>query len=144
MFRANGNQSNMTLSEILLRRLEEEPDAEACRLVQADGSVQSVTVRALLERAMAYAEIYGPPTPERKIVGVCLYHSLDLHAAFLGALWAGHIPTMLAPPSPRMEPSKYTNSFCRMLAHIRPSFVVVDRAAADKLDRLSLKNFPDA
>jgi fatty-acyl-CoA synthase len=103
-----------------------------------------VTVRSLIDRARAYADIYGPAIGERKIVAVCLYHSLDLLAAFVGAVWAGHIPTMLAPPSPRMERAKYSNSFCRMLEHIRPSFVVVDHATSEKLDQLSLKEFPDS
>lgn len=124
--------------------MEEEPEAEASRLVHRDGTVSSVTVHALLERAMAYAQVYGPATSERKIIGVCLYHSLDLHAAFLGALWAGHIPTMLAPPSPRMETAKYSQSFCRMVEHIRPSFVVLDHAASEKLDGLSLAEFPES
>ena len=141
MSSSNGKHSGATLNQILLRRLEDEPQAEACRLINQDGSVVSVTVQSLMSRAMAYAESFGPATPERKIIAVCLYHSIDLHAAFLGALWAGHIPTMLAPPSPRMEPAKYTNSFCRMLQHLRPSFVVLDHAAAERLDRLSLDEF---
>jgi fatty-acyl-CoA synthase len=144
MSRSNGNQPSVTLGEILQRRLEEEPEAEVCRLVQKDGEATSVTVRALLERAMAFANLYGPATAERRVVGVCLYHSVDLLAAFIGALWAGHIPTMLAPPSPRMEPVKYSNSFCRMLEHIKPAFVVVDHAASAKLDQLSLKEFPQS
>ena len=144
MSSTNGKHSNETLPRILLRRLEEEPEAEACRLVHSNGTLSSVTVHTLLERAMAYAQVYGSATSERKIVGVCLYHSLDLHAAFLGALWAGHIPTMLAPPSPRMETAKYSQSFCRMLEHIRPSFVVVDHEASEGLDGLSLAKFPES
>ena len=144
MSHSNGKNSGATLNRILLRRLEDEPQAEVCRLINNDGSVLSVTRHSLMARAMAYAESFRPATTERKIIGICLYHSFDLHAAFLGALWAGHIPTMLAPPSPRMEPAKYTNSFCRMLQHLRPSFVVLDHAASEKLDRLSLDEFPNS
>ena len=131
-----------TLGRVLLRRLEEEPDAVACWLVGSDGESVSVTVRELMERAYAFAARYGSAKEGRKIVAVCLYHGPDLHAAFVGALLAGHIPTMIAPPSPRMEASKYTDSFCRMLAHIRPSCVVADGAALEKLDALALKDFP--
>src|SRR6185312_7814299 len=42
-----------------------------------------------------------------------------------------------------MEAAKYTNSFRRMLEHIRPSFVVLDGSAAGKLDGLSLTPFSD-
>jgi fatty-acyl-CoA synthase len=146
MSNGNGNHrdSGETLGRVLLRRLEEEPDAVACWLVKSDGESARVSVRELMSRAYAFAAAYGPASGGRKIVAVCLYHGLDLHAAFVGALLAGHIPTMIAPPSPRMEASKYTDSFCRMLAHIRPSFVVTDGAALEKLDALALKGFPDS
>jgi acyl-CoA synthetase (AMP-forming)/AMP-acid ligase II len=143
MFESNGNSRDdgTTLGRVLLRRLDEEPDAVACRLVKSDGESESVTVRGLMSRAYAFAAAYGPAKDGRKLVAVCLYHGLDLHAAFVGAMLAGHIPTMIAPPSPRMEPAKYTDSFRRMLRHIRPSFVVADGAALEKLDAPALKEF---
>lgn len=133
-----------TLTEVLLRRLEQEPDHEACAFVGRDGGVVSVSVAEFMKRAMAYAAVYGPACGEPKIVGVCLYSGLDLHAAFLGALWAGHIPTMLAPPSPRMEPAKYVDSFRRLLQHVRPAYLVVDKMIAEELDGFALREFPDA
>src|SRR5215218_6004658 len=146
MFESNDNlwDDRATLGQVLLRRSEEEPEAVACWLVGSDGESARVTVRELMERARAFAARYGSASGGRKIVAVCLYHGLDLHAAFVGALLAGHVPTMIAPPSPRMEASKYTDSFCRMLAHIRPSCVVADGAALAKLDALALKDFPDS
>jgi fatty-acyl-CoA synthase len=136
------SDSGLTLGRVLLRRLEEEPDAVACWLVGSDGESARVTVRELMERAAEFAAAYGPADGVRKIVAVCLYHGLDLHAAFVGALLAGHIPTMIAPPSPRMEAAKYTDSFCRMLGHIRPSCVVASAEALEKLDALALREFP--
>jgi fatty-acyl-CoA synthase len=136
------SDEGLTLGRVLLRRLEEEPDAVACFLVESDGESARVTVRELMERAAEFAAAYGPADGGRKIVAVCLYHGLDLHAAFVGAILAGHIPTMIAPPSPRMEASKYTDSFCRMLGHIRPSYVVADGSALEKLDALALREFP--
>jgi len=135
-----------TLAEKLEERLRAEPEAVACHLVAGDGSATPVTVRALIERAMSFAAMYGPPSDRttRKTVGVCLYHGLDLHAAFLGGLWAGHIPTMLAPPSPRMEPSKYTRSFAQMLEHVQPAWLVVDAATHAKLDPSALGGFPES
>jgi acyl-CoA synthetase (AMP-forming)/AMP-acid ligase II len=140
----NGNykDASLTLGEILLRRLADEPEAVACRLVGSDGESRAVTVRELVTRAKSFAARYGTAADGRKLVAVCLYHGLDLHAAFIGALLAGHIPTMIAPPSPRMEPTKYTNSFCQMLRHIRPAFVVADAASLAKLDALALREFP--
>jgi fatty-acyl-CoA synthase len=139
---ADLSDGGLTLGRVLLRRLEEEPEAVACELVGVGGETARVTVRELMGRAFEFAARYGTAAGGRKIVAVCLYHGLDLHASFVGALLAGHIPTMIAPPSPRMEAAKYTDSFCRMLAHIRPSFVVADGAALEKLDALALKDFP--
>lgn len=140
----NLQDDSATLGRVLRRRLEEEPDAVACWLVGRGGESARVTVRELMSRASAFAARYGSVSGGRKIVAVCLYHGLDLHAAFVGALLAGHIPTMIAPPSPRMEASKYTDSFCRMLAHIRPSCVVADGASLAKLDALALDDFSDS
>jgi acyl-CoA synthetase (AMP-forming)/AMP-acid ligase II len=144
MFESNGNvwDDTTTLGRVLLRRLEEEPDAVACELVGSDGEAARVTVRELMSRAALFAARYDSAEGGRKIVAVCLYHGLDLHAAFVGAILAGHIPTMIAPPSPRMEAAKYTDSFCRMLQHIRPSYVVADGAALARLDALALRDFP--
>src|SRR5688500_17916149 len=114
-----------TLATVLLERLATEPQAEICRLVGGDGTYESVSVERLMRKAMAYAEHFGPVRGRRKIVGISLYHGLDLHAAFVGGLFSGHIPTMLAPPSPRMERSKYASAFVQMLRHIEPDHLVV-------------------
>jgi fatty-acyl-CoA synthase len=140
----NARDDGRTLGRVLLQRLEEEPEAVACWLVGREGESERVTVRGLMARASEFAARYGPAAGGRKLVAVCLYHGQDLHAAFVGALLAGHIPTMIAPPSPRMEAAKYTDSFCRMLRHIRPAFVVADGAALERLDALALKSFPDS
>jgi fatty-acyl-CoA synthase len=137
----NMTDVGLTLASVLLRRLEEEPDAVACWLVGGDGEGVAVTVRELLARAFQFAARYGKASDRREVVAVCLYHGLDLHAAFVGALLAGHIPTMIAPPSPRMEATKYTDSFRRMLRHIRPAFAVADGATLERLDALALKEF---
>ena len=130
-----------TITSLLAQRLAEEPEAEWCRLVDAQGQIETITVRRLLERAMAFAARLGPPTPTRKDVAVCLYHGLDLHAAFLGALWAGHIPTMLAPPSPRMEAVKYARNFCHTIECVRPAVVILEPAVHARLDPAMLVPF---
>src|SRR5688572_25718839 len=119
------------LATALARRLEDEPAGIACRLVAADGSSTPVTVERLVRKAMAYAEVFAT-SKERGITAVCLYHGVDLHAAFLGGLWAGHIPTMLPPPSPRMDAGKYTDSFRRMLQHVQPAWLVISSDAHAK------------
>ncbi|NUP07116.1 MAG: AMP-binding protein [Polyangiaceae bacterium] len=130
-----------TLVDALARRLEREPDAEFCRYVQGGGAVDTVSVARVMQRAMGFAARLGGARDGRKIVGVCLYSGIEQHAAFLGAMWAGHIPTMLAPPSPRMDPAKYGSSFSRMIEHIRPDVVVLDEGTRQKLEGLGLDQF---
>ena len=132
-----------TLAALLGDRFREEPDALFCELVDGEGNVRPVTVGEVTRRAMAFAARLGEPSPERRLVGVCLYHGLDLHAAFLGALWAGHIPTMLPPPSPRMEPEKYARQFAKMIEHVRPSALVCDGATLARLAERGLDGFAD-
>ncbi len=129
-----------TLTEALRRRLTDDADREVCRLVHADGTSTPVTGRALSDRANAWAQRLSAVPPG--IVGVCLYHGLDLHAAFIGALWAGHVPTMLAPPSPKMEPRKYAEAFTRMLGHIAPRVLVVDDETLGRAAELGVLDAP--
>lgn len=136
-------KQDQTLVAQLARRLEHDPDGEVCRFVSRNGDLLRVSVRELLARAMAFAAAFGPASGERKTIGVCLYSGIDLHAAFIGALWSGHIPTMLAPPSPRMEAAKYTDSFARLLQHIQPAQLVVDQDVLGKLDLVSLRALSD-
>ena len=102
-------------------------DKTIVKYVQADGTTNEVSAQQFAMRCMAFAARFGPVEKERKIAAICLYHGLDLHAAFLGAIWSGHIPTMMAPPSPRMDPAKYADSLRRMIAHLKPQILVADR-----------------
>jgi fatty-acyl-CoA synthase len=129
-----------TLTDRFAQHLREAPRQIACHLVDGEGRSEAVTWERLMGRAMAWASRFGTG---RKLVAVCMPHGFELHAAFLGALWAGHVPTMLAPPSPRMEPAKYASSFARLLAHVRPDFLVVDAATHAALGRLAPAAFID-
>src|SRR4051794_22004601 len=99
--------AEQTITTALARRYREEPEAEYCHLLDRDGGATVVTVATLMRRSMAFAARFGATPDDGRIVGVCLSHGLDLHAAFFGAIWAGRVPTMLPPPSPRMDPEKY-------------------------------------
>jgi acyl-CoA synthetase (AMP-forming)/AMP-acid ligase II len=129
-----------TLTRAILRRAEQAPHAVASVIVRSDGSEESYSIAELLARAGRYAstllEHARPGEPAR--VCVCLYHGIDLHAAFLGAMLAGEIPSMIAPPSPRMERRKYADSFARMLEHIRPEHVVTEPVVIEELAKLEL------
>jgi len=95
------------LGTIIQARLVANPKRVASRFV-ADGPDTVLSAGALCAMASAAAQrVSDLGLPARSAVGIALPSSPALHAAWLGCLWAGHIPTMVAPPSPRMEQQKY-------------------------------------
>ena len=120
---------------VLRGRLAGAPDATAITIVRPDAPDKVYTCAEVLERAGAYADRYKSLGLEPgAVVLVCLYLSLDLHAAFLGGILSGHVPSMIAPPSPRMERQKYISSFVGMNEHVTPGCVVTDRDVIDALE----------
>jgi len=125
--------SGAVLGELTFGRLARRPDEIVSVMVRADGSEQSVTAAQLAKRAAGFARRLGRPHGRRSIVAITLYQGLDLHAAWIGTVWAGHIPTMVAPPSMRMEPTKFASGFRGIMERIRADVQIVDRTTADKL-----------
>ena len=115
---------NCNVTELLARRLDNGNEI-VLTLIGAKGSEQAITAAEYRDRVMSFASHFGPVTGSPRLIGICLDLSLDLHAAYIGAIWAGHIPTMLAPPSPRMDPEKYARSLAAQLAQIRPELLPI-------------------
>lgn len=120
-----GKDLEQDIGTALLRRFQLDANTVALRLIAGDGSATEHTGAQLHSRAGEFADrlsSYGPGS----LVGICLYHGLDLYAAFVGAVWAGHVPTMLPPPSPRIEAAKYRRSVEHMFQYVRPAVTVLD------------------
>jgi len=132
-----------TLLEALQHRLDHDPDGTAAVFVWPDRDDERWTFRRMLGLAWGFAERITHATTddeqadEPRLTAICLGHSPELHAAFLGALLAGRVPTMVAPPSPRMERRKYTDAFARMLDHVRPSEVITSSSVLASLEELT-------
>lgn len=118
---------------LIYDRLTRRPDQIVSVMVRSDNSDQMVTAGQLARRAAGFARHLGQVGERRKIVAITLYHGLDLHAAWIGTVWAGHIPTMVAPPSMRMEPAKFASGFRGIMERIGADVQIVDRATAEKL-----------
>lgn len=118
----------------LQQLLGEQPRRIVLHLVDTAGAVQSVSAAELVDRAHAFAAEYRSRGCVDKPVAVCLYHGLDLYAGFIGALWAGAVPTMLPPPSPRIEPAKYYRSFRHVRDYIAPAAILIDHRTRAALD----------
>lgn len=119
----------------ILARLRSEPGRTVSVFVRDGAPDQPIAAGQLLDRAWSIAAALGTPgRPGTDIAAVCLYPGLDLHAAWLGALWAGYVPTMVAPPSPRMEPGKYAAGFRAMAVHVGARVWVVGRETSRWLE----------
>lgn len=132
-------RNKTTVTSVLQNLLEDKPESTACILIYPDKPDETYSVRQLLKRATDFAGSFESVSSDSKqLVCICLYHGLDLIAAFIGSFLAGHIPTMIAPPSPRMEREKYVLSFERMIECLRPACVVTGRDVITNLDELEL------
>ena len=121
----------------LHERLKAEPDRVVATYVALDGSARDVAAATLAAHANAVARALrqlglGP----RALVAIVHRSGPWLHAAWIGALWAGHVPTMIAPPSPRMEARKYAEGFCGMVGALGIDAVVLDQATRAALGAL--------
>lgn len=133
--------SEDTLPAVLRRRFREAPDAEACTLVFPDSADRSYSFREFFTRCCDFRESLRAALPEEGgLVCVCLYHSLDLLAAFVGGFLAGQIPAMVAPPSPRMEARKYSDSFAKILEHLHPNAFVTNAGTLRELQGFALED----
>jgi len=138
-----------TLQRMLVARAERDPHGVASIMVHAGQPDSVYTISDLLRLADRYASAYreriaaGTAEGEGAQIVVCLYHGIHLHAAFVGGMLAGQIPTMIAPPSPRMEPEKYARSFVRMMEHIAPDIVVTEAAVLEELSVRGLQGPAD-
>lgn len=121
-----------SLGQIIYGQLTHSPGRCVASFVAADGAVRHVSAGELVEMAFGVASaIRDSEIPQRSVVGVALYSGAALHAAWLGCLWSGHIPTMIAPPSPRMEPTKYAAGLDGMIRHLGLAAMLVDQISAE-------------
>jgi fatty-acyl-CoA synthase len=121
----------------LLEQLTGAPDRVVATYVAPDGRARDVTAKELAAHANAVAlELRRLGLAERALVAIVHRSGPWLHAAWIGALWAGYVPTMIAPPSPRMEPRKYAEGFSGMVGHLGIDAVVLDQATRTALGEL--------
>ena len=121
----------------LLEQLAGAPDRVVATYVALDGSARDLKAKELTAHAHAVAlGLRRLGLADRALVAIVHRSGPWLYAAWIGALWAGHVPTMIAPPSPRMEPLKYAEGFSGMIGHLGIDAVVLDQATRTALGDL--------
>lgn len=122
------------LGKIIHARLAARPERLVTRFLGPAGTT-SLTAGELIAMASdAAARLAALDLPPRSVVGVAQYSGPSLHAAWLGCLWSGHIPTMIAPPSPRMEPAKYADGLRGIVSGLALGAILVDGEARRRLE----------
>ena len=96
-----------TLCQVVEERALRDPGKVFCRLQKAGGE-QVITYGDLLEKASLYGGAYQELGIDRGAnIFIQLSLGEDLVYSFVGAMLGGYIPSFVAPPGDRQEPSHY-------------------------------------
>src|SRR5947209_15840319 len=66
-------------------------------------------------------------------VVIIMPQSIDAMATFIGAMMLGAVPTFLAYPNFKIEPSKYRSGLAGVTANLSAKVVIIDRAFPDEM-----------
>ena len=143
----NAPLTELVVQEVLLANLARSDDRPFLTLLHADQAAESFSYGALLARAAAWAGLYrarGLGVGDRVVV--VLRHSVDLYAAYLGALVAAMVPAMFAHPSPKLAEREYFRTVGTLLENSRARLIVTYPELAPKFAPLlaSLPTFDGA
>ena len=120
-----------SIGERFLALSNKQPNKSWCIYYDGAENIKNVSFGEIKERSLHFAMAFGNG-PEKKIA-ICLYPSPDLHAAFLGAILAGHIPAMMPPFSNKTEPEKLYKTISHFLHSMKPEIVVIDDESRQRL-----------
>jgi fatty-acyl-CoA synthase len=96
-------------------------------LAQDDGGWAKVSYASLAEQVMRIgAGVVEHRARPQGPVALVLPSGADLAPAFFGALWAGHTPCPIAPPTFLRDSQEYVEHLAGILAVANPSLIVTD------------------
>lgn len=95
-------------------------------MLHAGRREECLSYRAVLRHAQRYAALYRDRgLSPGEAVAILLPHSVDLYAAFLGALLGGFVPSIWAHPSPKTTSEEFAAQFSVQLENARPRLLVL-------------------
>jgi acyl-CoA synthetase (AMP-forming)/AMP-acid ligase II len=134
-----------TVRQAILEHCERQPERLYVRCLMPDGSVRPVSYQELVRRGSRIsAEAASRGARWGDIVIVILPHSPDLFCAFFGAVLGGQVPSILSPPSFKLNPEHYRAELEALLARIDARVVVTDAETAAMLGVTGGKLGPSA
>ena len=121
--------ASVTLESTVVSRLTESALLASTRpflrLLHSNGQAQEFSYPQLIQRSGAWREFYsrrGMAASDRIVV--ILPHSLDLYAAYLGAVLGGFVPAMCHFPSPKIKRDSYFATVGQLIAGSRAKMLV--------------------
>ncbi|MBE7218036.1 MAG: AMP-binding protein, partial [Caulobacteraceae bacterium] len=132
------NPADLTLVEHLNRHVRARAHKPFVVLYEGE-SFRVLTYGELHARSLAWAGRLRAAAvePGRRVVAIVLPHALDIYPAFLGAMRAGFLPTLLAPPSPKKDPQLHWAAHRALFERIRPAAAVAWEGCADTLAEIA-------
>ena len=132
------NPAETTLVEHLTRHARTRPHKPFVVLQEGEAfRVLSYGDLALESRRWA-ARLRAAELPAgRRVVVLVLPHGLDVYPAFLGAVRAGLLPAILAPPSPKQDPELHWAAHRALFERVRPAAAITWPEHAEALGALA-------
>jgi acyl-CoA synthetase (AMP-forming)/AMP-acid ligase II len=116
--------SNSFLAPIIsLRR--STPEATFC-YIHSSGQWSEFSIDDFFDRAARFARLFkSSGVIAGEVVAVALRHDVDAHAAFLGAMLIGAIPSYMPYPNVKHDHALYWNQHRTLFEHVRPRVILV-------------------
>ncbi len=110
----------------LIEAAKENPDFPLLTFRIADRE-EKLTYKKILEESLRYASYYQANQVKKgSVVILLLEHGPELIYGFIGATLIGALPTIFAPPSPKISPELYQETLDKLLHLYQGSFLVTD------------------
>ncbi len=122
--RAMASGSNGFLDPIL-ERWRMSPDLPF-GYIRSNEGFTTISLARLMESALRYAELFRSRNiVAGSVIPIILRHDLDAHAAFLGAMLMGAVPSYLPYPNQKHGHALYWKQHRTLFEHVRPPAILV-------------------
>jgi len=123
-----------TISDVIRAHASADDGREFLRLQFSDRDDQVLSYADLVDEARRWTEFYrvrGVQPGQRVIV--ILPHSVDVYAAYIGAILGGHIPAMFNFPSPKFSEELYFSTVGQLIERSHAHMLITYEELRDKL-----------
>jgi len=132
--RRGERESATTVQAVIRAHAAADDGSEFLRLVESGGEDSVRSYAELVDEADRWAAFYAAAGlgPGDRVI-VVLRHSVELYAAYLGAILGGQLPAMFAFPSPKLSEDEYFRTIGSLLRGARARMLVTYPELAQRL-----------